>query len=1131
MAEKYNGLGDAGDRIMKKCLREICPLYGKKEVPYGGNKTADIVWIGESPSSSDGYSGRAFSDEAGRLAQKWCAKSGLNWGNFFLVNAARCRINKKETTNKQVSKVLVECRTKVAAAINLIRPKLIIASGDFALRQAVKRSGITKSRGRFEWSREFSCWVLPVFHPNYIMRNQALERLVYEDLRMAYDFIQNGYKPVESTGEEDWLEAQNIDSVLKDKVPVSVDTETQGLNWLDPNHVMISYSVSWEKGQGRDIVLFEECKTKKSSDFTIQWERVVGEKKKKELQPVYVKKAKGFKKKVDQLWKLLEDPEIKKYMCHGNYDLHEFDWLAEYCKRPRPKVQGYSIDAQAAAQLLEENVFKQATLTQLQMSFTSIKSNYEAEFEKEHPKSDMLAAPRELRSRYAGGDADVTRQVAVKQRELLLGTGNRRVARYLAKFLMPALNALYVLERNGAVIDLKELPKVTEEVTQQRDDFAKVALRLAPKKVKDVHKPLGLKLTRSDLVRDILFSRNGFKLKPWKKTKGGDGWSVDKEVRKSLLETNLRPNVRTFVQALSEFSELNTMTSRYLKGFEKFVQRDGRIHTSYGLTQAVTGRANSSQPNMMNNPKRSASASKIRRLIVAPKGWQLLAIDQGQCLPEDAILVTIDGRKSLRDVMDYKIPVLSVGQDWEPSFQKVVNSWCSGEKDCIRLTYADGTTEVCSKLHRFRLWNGAWIHAEDLQINDRLAHVRETQEKYPRAIVARKGSWTGGMKKRRIHSLVGEFINGGPLGKNCVVHHRDEVTQNWGRDNIDVLRRTEHNSKHSSGEKNPNAGSRKGVVNICPVCGKETYRYQSQAATVTCSKSCSNRYFPRNQQITGGNHRIVCVEDVGVRKTYQIEVENTHTYVMGNGVISKNSELRWAADVAGDPEMKRVFRAGEDIHEATGKDLVSKPWDTLTKKEIADQRRNAKAINFGLLFGMGLNGFIRYAKNEYGIDLSEVQGQKWIDIFFQKYNRLRPYHRKTIDFCQKHGYVESMLGRRRRLPEINSRDRVLRSSAERMAINHPIQSPSSDAVLLSLAEMIADDVLDPAIVQPSLFIHDELIFEVKENRDGSNIVDVNKMVKHYMENPPFKRDFGFSLSIPLVADGKVGPNAAEMKEL
>lgn len=145
-------------------------------------------------------------------------------------------------------------------------------------------------------------------------------------------------------------------------------------------------------------------------------------------------------------------------------------------------------------------------------------------------------------------------------------------------------------------------------------------------------------------------------------------------------------------------------------------------------------------------------------------------------------------------------------------------------------------------------------------------------------------------------------------------------------------------------------------------------------------------------------------------------------------------------------------------------------------------------------------------------------------IVLWKIQKIRVYHEKTIDFCRQFGYVESPLGRRRRLPEINSTDGYLRGEAERQAVNHPIQNPSSDVVLMASNTLIDEDYPYDDF-RLSEFIHDELVFEVREDLELSFYA---KRIKLAMENPPLKRDFDLTMKVPLLASIKIGKNLAEM---
>jgi uracil-DNA glycosylase family 4 len=858
-------------RKKKTCTSTSCPLIGRDiEVPYRGPKNAKVVWIGESPGKDEELEGKCWVGDAGKLSRKVVTKVGLNWNRLFKMNSARCRIIKDNLSGKQITAILKQCRPKVEKAIHYLKPKCIIVAGDFALKQILKKGGITKARGIWVYSKEFNCWVLPTFHPAYILRNMSLKKVLEGDLRSVVDFIRNGYEPPSDEEDVDYKEVSSLKPILDAGLPVGVDTEGQGIDWADPNYICISISVSTAPGVGVNLRLYEECEPDDNADMIIMWNRLIEGQKKKQMVPVGVRRVANFNKKLDQVIELMGRADIKKYMFNGNFDVLVLRTIVRRERGIEMKVRGYAMDVQAGVHVLDENVYKMASLDFVQKMLTSVKSDYNREFAERWDKADMLAVPTEDLNRYACADADITRQSAFVVRSMLMSPGNERLANYMVKMVQPTLATMAEMQENGVWINTKMMPKVTTAVTRLVREYQEAALKAIPARIRNLplHQKKGLKLSRADLVRDALF--DGFRCRILKTTKSGAA-SIDKEVRIRLKDGRLSGNAREFIEDYERWSEYNTLLTRYLHGFAKAIKGDGRIHANNSLTSAVTGRMASSKPNMMNNPKRSVSAKLIRALIAAPKGWRFLAADQGQ------------------------------------------------------------------------------------------------------------------------------------------------------------------------------------------------------------------------------------------------------------------SELRWCADIANDPTMIQIFsNSNLDIHTETAKSLSDKNWANLSADEIDSERRNAKCINFGLIFGMKINGFIKYAKIEYGIDLTWDQAQGWVDIFFGKYNRIPAYHERIIESCRENGYVESPLGRRRRLPEIYSTDKWLRLEAERQAINQPIQSPSSDAVLIAGNEMRRKGYLNPDEIKLVLFVHDELIFQV---RDNSKLEDYAKMIKHEMENPPLKRDYGFELKVPLVSDVKQGRNLAKMEEM
>jgi DNA polymerase-1 len=217
-------------------------------------------------------------------------------------------------------------------------------------------------------------------------------------------------------------------------------------------------------------------------------------------------------------------------------------------------------------------------------------------------------------------------------------------------------------------------------------------------------------------------------------------------------------------------------------------------------------------------------------------------------------------------------------------------------------------------------------------------------------------------------------------------------------------------------------------------------------------------------------------------------------------------DLRCVAHVSGDKNMIDAFTKGEDIHRATAAIVNKVSISQVTEK----MRSKAKALNFGIIYGMSVFGFSASA----GIDREEAK--KFIDEYMAKFSGVAKYIRDTKESAKKNGYVETLIGRRRNIPEINSPNFQVQNSAERMAINMPIQGLSADIVKLAMVETFTKYESDTNI-RMLLQIHDEIIWEVK--REIAE--DFGKEVKKIMENV-------YKLSVPLVVDIKIGDSWGEI---
>ena len=197
-------------------------------------------------------------------------------------------------------------------------------------------------------------------------------------------------------------------------------------------------------------------------------------------------------------------------------------------------------------------------------------------------------------------------------------------------------------------------------------------------------------------------------------------------------------------------------------------------------------------------------------------------------------------------------------------------------------------------------------------------------------------------------------------------------------------------------------------------------------------------------------------------------------------------ELRIIAALSGEDTMIESFKKGEDIHAATAAKVFNIPIDKVTR----EQRSSAKTVNFGIIYGVSPFGL----SNQTG--LTRKESKELIDLYYQTYPKLKEYIAKQINFAREHGYVETILQRRRYLKDINSRNAIVRGAAERNAVNAPIQGSAADIIKLAMIHIYRRFEKENLISKMLLQVHDELVFDVHKNE----LKRIKPMIKYEMEN-------------------------------
>lgn len=234
-------------------------------------------------------------------------------------------------------------------------------------------------------------------------------------------------------------------------------------------------------------------------------------------------------------------------------------------------------------------------------------------------------------------------------------------------------------------------------------------------------------------------------------------------------------------------------------------------------------------------------------------------------------------------------------------------------------------------------------------------------------------------------------------------------------------------------------------------------------------------------------------------------------------------ELRVIAYVSRDRTMRGIYQRGEDIHLATAASVLGKPMSQVSK----DDRKKAKAVNFGFAYGMGAKKFVQTALSNYGAVFTFEEAQEVRKAFFNQFSGLLPWHNRQRRLVREHGRVQSPLGRIRHLPDIYSGESGVQHEAERQAINSPIQSMASDMNILSMILIHAEFQRQGIRAKILGTVHDAINFEVWEPDVGRAL----PVIKDTMENLPLKRKFGVDIDIPIVSDLKVGSHWGGAREL
>jgi DNA polymerase-1 len=244
------------------------------------------------------------------------------------------------------------------------------------------------------------------------------------------------------------------------------------------------------------------------------------------------------------------------------------------------------------------------------------------------------------------------------------------------------------------------------------------------------------------------------------------------------------------------------------------------------------------------------------------------------------------------------------------------------------------------------------------------------------------------------------------------------------------------------------------------------------------------------------------LQNIPIRTPEGRRIRQAFVAPLGSSLVAADYsqiELRIMAHLSGDASLLKAFAEDRDVHQATAAEVFGIPLDTVT----ADQRRSAKAINFGLIYGMSAFGLARQ------LSTGRSEAQKYVDLYFERYPGVKRYMDETKQKARDHGFVETIFGRRLYLPEILSRNQALRQYAERSAINAPMQGTAADIIKRAMIEVDAWLRTSKVPARLIMQVHDELVLEVADAAVDTVVQQVRQhMVRAAELRVPLKVDVG-----------------------
>jgi DNA polymerase I-like protein with 3'-5' exonuclease and polymerase domains len=1009
--------------------------------------------------------------------------------------------------------------------------ELVLAMGSEPL-DLLKKQGIVQKNRTITACRgfPFKCvegghWMI-TYNPNAMWSDAAKPGEIGWDTRLALRFLETGStKP--PLGDYEW--ADDLSGVVSyvewkfaqtgQKVVVSLDLETMGFHPYYPNKHIVTIQMSVEEGHSDVVYMLGRTKEEiETIVFQLRW--------------------------------LLTSKKVS--ICGANL---KFDLIWIFVKY-QISCTNFDEDTLLIGSLLDENRYN--SLNMHCKLFTPI-GGYDDEFNSKHDKGHMELIKKDDLLPYAGGDTDGALRVRnVFYKELDLAPGIRR---FYNKLLHPAARAFEKIEARGVVVDHQAYEVLRAEVTNYIADLETkmVALlpgRLRAKHITEIENKLlaGKNPFTAALITDLFFTPDGFNLKPKMQTEKSEKASTSYD---HLIMFKDHDVAGKFVALLDDATGARKTLNTYITGFLEHLRPDGRFHPTYALYRGglfegdgddagtVTGRTSAKNPAM-------------------------------QCMVGETLVTTSLGLRRLDWLVEHNgagLKVLTHTGQW----REIVGVFYNGVKPVFQIEFETGHKIVCTGNHPVMTSDG-WVRTDQLKLGT-IGYVigAQDQELYQPHVLLVGGDeeplperdfqglgelWGSRYKSLRPLAKIREFLGryGGEAWRG-VVHRAGEcgrALRAWelclGQAQAAGRQSSQYSASYVQWADQDNGG-----------LGTRVWDFSWLSAL-----SPIEGHDPRggindeNAPVWGAfqSSKIIGIIPLGSRETFDLTIDRSHSFV-ADGVVVHNTipkhtkwakklrkcfpappgmvvfecdfaqgELKVTACVAGEQKMIHAYLNGIDLHALTGAKLAGLDFEAFLKLKETDPatfskyRSSAKPANFGLLYGMGAEGYREYARISYNQILTLEEAETHRNAFFDLYPGLIDWHEEYRLHAHQFELVSSPLGRVRHLPLIKSKIRSEMAKAERQAINSPIQSCLSDMCLWSIA---LHDAAHPEANPETQIVgmtHDAIYGYAPEK----NAVNCVQEMVEIMSNLPLS-EFDWHPELQFTADANIGPTLGELKEI